>query len=235
MWALYLPSHIWLYGSLFLPFMILVRWGGANWRGLRWLTRGRKRWILIWGSYGSVKVIALATLLWARYFPEDVPFDLLGWTGLAVRSALFALHVRIDSLSAAYLLVASLSAIAEAAIHCWLAAIAWWVFEWTTQETSTHRGRVATQRYGVALLLSACLIGIANNLNFWRPVACYDCFRPHGVPFTFFHEGGFAGGEGFVWSGVIGDSLVVFLFAVVLGRVWNWLFQKRLIVHGITL
>jgi hypothetical protein len=174
-------------------------------------------------------------LLWARYSPEYIPFDLLTWTGSAAWSALYAFHIRIDSLSIEYLLVASLSAIAEAAIHCGLAAIAWWVFEWATHETSTPRGRAATQRYGVALLFSACLVGIANNLHFWRPVTCFDCFRPHGVPFTFFHEGGFAGGEGFVWSGVIGDSLVVFLFALVLGWVWNWLSQKRSIARGITI
>src|SRR6266849_5757954 len=166
MWTLYLSSHIWLYGSLFLPFAILVRWGGAHWRGLRWLTRSRKRWILIWGSYGLVKAIALAALLWVRFFPEYIPLDLLGWTGRAVWGALFALHIRIDSLSIEYLLVASLSAIAEAAIHCGLAAIAWWVFEWATPETSTRRGRVAAQRYGVALLISTCLIGIANDLHF---------------------------------------------------------------------
>ena len=79
MWALYLLSHTWLSGSLLLPFMLLLRWRGTKWKGLHWLTGSGKRWLLIWGSYGLVKVITLAALLWARYFPEFIGgFDFLG-------------------------------------------------------------------------------------------------------------------------------------------------------------
>jgi hypothetical protein len=80
------------------------------------------------------------------------------------------------------------------------------------------------------LLLSACLWGIANNVHSWRPVTCCDCFWPHGIPFTFYHEGGFAGGEGYVWRGVIGDALVVILFGAILGWAGKWFSREHSIV-----
>ena len=233
MWALYLLSHTWLLGSLLLPFMLLLRWGGAHWRGLRLLTSSRKRWILIWGSYGTVKMVALAALLWVHYSPEYIPFDSLGWSATAVMAVLHELHLRLDSVSMAYLLVASLTVIVEAAIHCGLAAIVWWVFKWSTQEVQTHGRVVAIERYGISLLFSACVFGIANHVQSWRQAPCDDCFQPHGVPFTFFHEGGIEHSWGFVRSGVIGNAFVIFLVAVVLGWVWNWLSQRPSIGHSL--
>lgn len=227
MWALYLLSDTWLSGSLLLPFLLFARWSGSKWRGLHWLTGSRKRWLLIWGGYGLVKVITLAALLWVMYFPEFIGFEFLGWSAVAVGNALNALHIHSQSLSIEFLLGLSLKAIGEAAIDGGLAAIAWWVYSWLTQEPGTHRRMVAIERYAIGLLLSACSLGIANKLHFWRQVTCDDCFRPRGIPFTFFHEGGFAGGEAFVWRGVIGDSLVTIVLGFVLGLVWNKLAQKH--------
>jgi hypothetical protein len=234
MWALYLLSNTWLSGSLFLPFVLFVLWAGTKWRGLYWLTRTKKRWLLIWGCYGLLKVIILAALLWVMDFPEFIGFDFLGWSAVAVRSAVSALYIHSQSLPIEFLLGLSLKAIVEAAIDCGLAAIAWWVFSWLTQEPGTQRRMVAIERYGISLLLSTCALGIANNLHSWHQAECYDCFRPHGIPFTFFHEGGFAGGETFVWRGVIGDSLVMLVLGFVLGLVWNKLAQRHSHLNSIT-
>jgi hypothetical protein len=230
MWALLLLSHTWLSGSLLLPFMLVVRWGGSKWRRLYWLTDGRKRWLLVWGSYGLVNVIAFAALLWVIYFPE-YDFAFLGWAGAAVLSILDALHIHSGYVAIEFLLGLSLKAIGEGAIDCGLAAIAWWVYGLLTVEAETNRRMAAIERYGISLVLSACALGIANNLHFWRSPTCFDCFRPEGIPFTFFHEGGFAGGAGFVWRGVIGDSLVMLVFGFVLGLVWNKLAQRHSSLH----
>ncbi len=111
----------------------------------------------------------------------------------------------------------SLKAASEAAIDAGLAAIAWWAHGFLTREVATQR---RTERYGISLLLVTCGLGIANNSYFWRS-RCSDCFAPHGIPFTFFHEGGFAGGEGFVWTGVLENFVVVLIVALVSGLVWN--------------
>ena len=69
------------------------------------------------------------------------------------------------------------------------------------------------RRYGIALIGTIIVFAIANVINFLRPVSCYDCFSPYGVPFTLYREGGFAGG---------GDLY---------GQVWlqtpEWLFSSR--------
>jgi hypothetical protein len=228
MLALSLLFHLFLSGSLLVPIMVLVRWGGARWGGLRWLTRSRKRWILIWGGLGLVRVVARAVLGWADF--PNAGIEPLGWSGGAVWSVLYALHIRTEPLSIAYWVVGSLGAIAEGVIHCGFAATAWWAFQWTTRNALEHRRRVPTEGYCVALLLSACLWGIANNVHSWRPVTCCDCFWPHGIPFTFYHEGGFAGGEGYVWRGVIGDALVVILFGAILGWAGKWFSREHSIV-----
>jgi hypothetical protein len=232
MWALYLLFHIWLSGSLLLPFMVLVRWGGTKWKGLYWLIGSRKRWLLIWGCYGLVMTIALAALRLVEFFPDYVPFDSLGWAYMPVWSALNALHIHTKNLLVEFLLGLSLRAFVEAAINCGFAAIGWWFYRWFTREAGAHRRNVAIERYGICLLLSACALGIANKVySLLRPVTSSDFFSPHGIPFTYFHEGGFAGGEGFVWSGVMGDALVILLFGAILGWVWNC--RKHSIVNGI--
>jgi hypothetical protein len=226
MWAfyltMYLASHIWLSGSVLLPCMLIVRWGAARWRGLHHLTRSKKRWLLIWGCYGLVEVLAIgAALLWSSHF-EFIPFDSLGWAGMVVWSVLDALHIHIG-LIVEFALGLALKAIGEAAIDCGLAAIAWWSYEVLTRNPAIHK---RIERYGLCMLFSTCVLGVANNSYFWRS-QCADCFAPHGVPFLFFHEGGFAGGEGFIWKGVIGNSFVVLALASVLSLVWSSVPPRR--------
>jgi hypothetical protein len=223
MWAIYLvtylASHVWLSGSLLLPCMLLVRWYAAKWKTLHRLATSKGRWTLIWGCYGLAETALLSALLlywWHREHFEALPFDSLGWAGMAVRSVLYAFHIGSGDVMA-FALSLSLKAASEAAIDAGLAAIAWWAYGFLSRGVETQR---RTERYGICLLLMTCGLGIANNSYFWRP-RCSDCFAPHGIPFTFFHEGGYAGGAGFVWTGVLENTVVVLIVALVSGLVWN--------------
>jgi len=47
-----------------------------------------------------------------------------------------------------------------------------------------------------------------------RPDHCFDCFEPHGVPFTYWHDDGFAGGTAWVPLGILGDLVVVLIIGL---------------------
>jgi hypothetical protein len=81
-------------------------------------------------------------------------------------------------------------------------------------------------KYAISLLAALALFVALNLFHFLRPVTCWDCFFPYGLPFTFFREGGFAGGRGFVWRGLLGDLFVVFVLGAVIGSVWTWFSEK---------
>ena len=68
----------------------------------------------------------------------------------------------------------------------------------------------------------------ANVPQFRRPVTCFDCFLPYGVPFTFYREDGFAGDGGLVWLGLACDLLVVLLAGLAIGKAWSWFSARRL-------
>ena len=197
---------------------------GKKWKRLRFLTRNRKRWLLIWGSLGLVETLVIAGVLWGRDFPEFEP-DFPDWAGRAASSALNTLHlynVRVD-----FMLGFLFEAIGEIAIGVAFAALVWWIFSLYSENAETAHKTAPPQRYVVALLASACVLGIANRIYSLRPPACYDCFAPHGLPFTYFHEGGFAGGEAFVWSGVVGDALLILSIGVIAGWIWNRISQNH--------
>lgn len=107
------------------------------------------------------------------------------------------------------------------------AALVWWICSLYPQPAGMPHAITPTQPYGISLMVSACVIGIANRVYSLRAPSCDDCFAPHGVPFTYFHEGGFAGGEGFVWSGVVGDTLLIFAIGVIIGWIWNRMSQRH--------
>jgi hypothetical protein len=229
MWILHMLLDTWLFGSLLLAFILLICWGGFKWQALGWLTRTRKRWrwLWIWGCYGFLKAVTIAAIIGAKYFPEFYnAFGFLGWEGTAVWRGFSALHFHSESFLTEFLLGFSLKAIFDAAIDSGLAAVAWWVHSLLVAEARAQRRITTTERYGVCLLFSACALGIANNFHFARMGTCSDCFRPDGIPFTLFHEGGFAGGEGFVWKGVIADSVIVLVVGIALGLIWNKLAVK---------
>ena len=135
---------------------------------------------------------------------------------MTVRSALYAFHIGSGDVMA-FALGLSLKAVTEVAIDAGLAAIAWWAYGFLSLDAATQR---RTGRYGICLLLVTCGLGIANNSYFWRS-GCSDCFAPHGIPFTFFHEGGFTGGEGFVWTGVLENITLALAVSLVSGLAWN--------------
>jgi hypothetical protein len=187
-----------------------------NGGSLRLLTRSKGRWLFVWACFGFVTTTVVSALLWMKE-PELPPFDSLGWAWMVVSSVLYVFHIHTGYAAVEFLLGLGLKATGEAAIDCGLAAVAWWTYSVLAREVKTQ---TTIEKYGTCLLFSACLFGIANNSYFWRS-PCADCFAPHGVPFTFFHEGGFAGGEGFVWTGILGNSVVVLVLALVLGLLWS--------------
>lgn len=76
-------------------------------------------------------------------------------------------------------------------------------------------------RYGAAFAGSSFLFIIANLVHFLRPVTCWDCFFPYGVPLTLYQMGGEGGGAGIVWRGVAGDVACIIVVALLVGRVWQ--------------
>ena len=193
--------------------------GCGEMEGLASLGEQQKALGLVWGCYGLVEMALLsALLLYVRYLgdSEGLPVDAVGWAWMTVASVFHVFHIhRGDVL--VFALALALRAASEAAIDGGLAAIAWWAYAVLAREMSKQR---IAERYGICVLFVACGLGIANNPYFWRS-GCYDCFAPHGIPFTYFHEGGYAGGEGFVWAGVLGNSNLVLVVALAFGLVWN--------------
>jgi hypothetical protein len=82
-------------------------------------------------------------------------------------------------------------------------------------------GDMTRMRFQWCVIAAASILVIANIANFLRPVWCADCFFPYGMPFTFFTDGGFAGGGGFVWLGLVGDSALILASATVCTLLWN--------------
>jgi hypothetical protein len=226
--------QLWLSGSLVLPFMVLLRWAGANWRGLRWLTRDRKRWISVWASFGFYKTIAFAALMWVGT-SFYVGLDFLGWSGSVVSRVLPGHLTRMLTYTSTCWLVASLSALLDAVIYSGFGATAWWAFDWKTRKALGRLGWARSERYCVALLLSACLMGIANDAHSWLEVPSGDIYMPEGFPFTYCYAGGFAGIRHYVWKGLIGDALVILLSGAILGWGWNWFSRKYSTVNRTTI
>jgi len=203
--------------------MTVVYWVGKKSKRLHFLTRSRKRWLRIWGCLGFLETVAVAGLLLASGTVSDFP----GWAGLAAFRALDALHLSSYPMVVPLMLGFSFGAIGEITIGVAFAALVWWIFSLYLEPIETPRTIAPTQRYAITLLASACALGIANRIYDLRAPTCFDCFAPHGVPFTYFHEGGFAGGAGFVWSGVVGDTLLILGIGVIVGWIWNRISQSH--------
>ena len=220
MWWLlfYLLRHIWLLGALQLPFMLLILWAGSKWIWLDRLTGNKRRWVFAWGCLAVVETVALGVFSLVRMFPYIQPAYSTLWAAMTVRLVLYTLHIYNAPLG--FFLTVSLDAITDTFVVCGLAALAWWIYVQLT------RAAVAKRRHEIALLFSACALGIANRIHSMRPVTCGDCFWPDGFPFTYFHEGGFAGGQAIVWSGLVGDALVVIAVGVIVGWIWDHMALK---------
>ena len=79
------------------------------------------------------------------------------------------------------------------------------------------------RRLGIALIGSFALFGIANVMHFHRRVTCWDCFFPYGVPFTMYHEGGYAGGAGLALSGIAANVCLVVVLGTVVTLLWHYM------------
>lgn len=82
-------------------------------------------------------------------------------------------------------------------------------------------GDTARKRFQWSVTAAASILVAVNVGSLLRPVSCVDCFFPYGVPFTFYTEGGYGGGAGFVWHGIVGDAALVFAFATGCTLLWN--------------
>jgi hypothetical protein len=85
----------------------------------------------------------------------------------------------------------------------------------------------SSRRYAIAAFAVAIVFVAANARNFLRPITCWDCFFPYGVPFTLYQEGGEGGGAGIVWKGLAADAAIVTFASALLGRLWQSLATKR--------
>jgi hypothetical protein len=90
---------------------------------------------------------------------------------------------------------------------------------WRMLRRGSPTGR--SYKYGVALALSGVVFVLVNTAHFLRHADCADCFFRYGLPFTVYHEGGYAGGNAFVWGGLAADVGCVVIFALLLGRIWQ--------------
>lgn len=82
-------------------------------------------------------------------------------------------------------------------------------------------GDTTRKRFQWCLTAAASILIVVNIANFVRPVWCADCFFPYGLPFTLFTEGGFAGGGGIVWLGLIADAALIPAFATICTLLWE--------------
>jgi len=83
------------------------------------------------------------------------------------------------------------------------------------------------RRYAVSVIVAYVAFVIFNHWYFAGKGYCYDCFFHYGVPFAYFNEGGFAGGGGYILSGVLGDGIVVIIGGAVIAKIWQWFLKKR--------
>lgn len=87
-------------------------------------------------------------------------------------------------------------------------------------------GDAMRKRFQWSLIGGASVLVAANIVHFLRPVDCADCFFPYGLPFTLFTEGGYGGGGGLVWAGIIANAALVPAFATICTLLWSRVAKK---------
>jgi len=215
---LYLAFYLWRSAAAIVTVMLALLWCTSKVRILSWLGASRKRWLWLWSLFGLLIVLVIVSAAQAISDDDSELFIRLSeWSPLhfyrpdRIGIAVLALAVSIK-LSVKFLA---------------LAAISWWFFRWVSTTLRTHEKTSTRQRLGMSMFFSAYVFSFLNDLIFRRTVTSSDFSSPCGVPFTFYHEGGFAGGTGFVWEGVLEDSLVVLAFGIVLAFLWKWVSRHQ--------
>lgn len=77
------------------------------------------------------------------------------------------------------------------------------------------------RRYAKSFLALSIVLVVVNSLNFSRQVTCWDCFFPYGLPFTFYQDGGYGGGAGIVWKGLLADCGILIVASAFVGWIWT--------------
>jgi hypothetical protein len=102
-------------------------------------------------------------------------------------------------------------------------------------------GDVTRKRFQSSIIAAATVLVLVNIVHFLRPVSCYDCFFPYGLPFTLFMEGGYGGGRVFVWTGIVADAALVPALAAISTLLWNHIcvvgknpYSLKIPVRGLT-
>jgi hypothetical protein len=83
------------------------------------------------------------------------------------------------------------------------------------------------QRYCFTLAVAGLTFAVANTIHLLRPITCFDCFFPYGLPFTLYHEGGYGGGAGVAWAGLVADAGCVVVAALIVARIWEALAKRH--------
>lgn len=164
----------------------------------------------ILASYGTVySESAFVRGSWLIGFllllPGNLPAIAVGQTLIHVRTAYIFFPVTLASNLLLWLMWSGL----------------WRTLRRTTPQSSQHA-------YTTAFAATGLIFVVANTLHFFRHVTCADCFFPYGLPFTLYHDGGFAGGEGFVWGGLAADVACVVGVALLIGRIWELFATRRI-------
>ena len=169
----------WLYGYLgFLapPTMLLVLWGRNRWSLFNWLAYSRKRWLALWAGYGLVRGIAVEVFAWARYLGDSGSV----WPMSGVSGELLT---RVLGHSPAVLLFATfVDVIFEASVGFGLAALSWWVYEWSQQVPIYRR---TTILFALTLLIPSAVGVLAGGSMIVWPLPGLVVIPSLFVPFVF--------------------------------------------------
>jgi hypothetical protein len=76
-----------------------------------------------------------------------------------------------------------------------------------------------------SFFLTAVLFVIGGFLR--HPSPCFDCFEPHGFPFTYRQDGGYAGGAAFYRGWMVADIVAFALLTTLIACGWNWIAATR--------
>jgi len=76
------------------------------------------------------------------------------------------------------------------------------------------------------LLSAMVLIAVFKGMSEMTAPQCWDCFAHYGFPFAYYNMGGFAGGAGIIWPGLLGDLVIVILGAIVMVAVWEFVSRR---------
>jgi hypothetical protein len=226
MWLLFLIMDVWLTGTVFVPFLLLVLWVATKWKRLGWLNTSRRRWVRIWAGVGGVKFIFIVGLLWMLRGGNG-GFNGGGWTDYAIEMAFWKFPMADSFYYIRAFLITLVVACAVMVEDGCLAALASWVFERMEDGLKGRRGTATVERYFFSLLGSVWVMGVANLVDFRRLHYCDDCPLLYGVPFKFLHAGGFAWIAEFIWRGVIGNMLLVVGVGLIAGFAWNVVLRGR--------